>query len=150
MVGDVVVCELRFSDVLTAHIGSVVYSAQFSADGRQILSASDNNTVRIWSAVTGECEQAMMGHTDVSGSVGGRVQPRRSANRVRGIRQRNASVGRGHGRVNIYTNYTCSHNSDLHHPLLGAQSSCDPSCNAPIGRHYGPPPPRRLGVLSAE
>ena len=64
MVGDVVVCELRFSDVLTAHIGSVVHSAQFSADGRQILSASDNNTVRIWSVVTGECEQTMMGHTD--------------------------------------------------------------------------------------
>ena len=69
MVGDVVVCELRFSDVLTAHIGSVVYSAQFSADGRQILSASDNNTVRIWSAVTGECEQTMMGHTDGVTSV---------------------------------------------------------------------------------
>ena len=40
-----------------------VGSASFSPDGEKIVSASDDNTVRIWSAVTGECEQSLAGYT---------------------------------------------------------------------------------------
>ena len=34
-----------------------VTSVQFSLDGQNIVSASADNTVRVWSAVTGDLEQ---------------------------------------------------------------------------------------------
>jgi WD40 repeat protein len=42
---------------------ATVYSVQFSPEGQKIVSASADNTVRVWSAATGECEQTIEGHT---------------------------------------------------------------------------------------
>eukprot|EP01046_Picozoa_sp_COSAG06_P110101 COSAG06_NODE_56611_length_284_cov_0.059459_1_plen_50_part_10 len=41
---------------LAGHSGGV-NSAAFSRDGQKIVSASLDKTVRVWSALTGECEQ---------------------------------------------------------------------------------------------
>jgi len=41
-----------------------VMSAAFSRDGQKIVSASWDKSVRVWSAVTGECEQTLVGHSD--------------------------------------------------------------------------------------
>eukprot|EP01051_Picozoa_sp_SAG22_P021859 SAG22_NODE_4998_length_1111_cov_2.028656_3_plen_103_part_01 len=35
-----------------------------AVDGQKIVSASSDETVRVWSAVTGECEQTLEGHSD--------------------------------------------------------------------------------------
>ena len=48
---------------LEGHSGSVK-SAQFSPDGTNIVSASDDKTVRVWSVATGECVQTLEGHSD--------------------------------------------------------------------------------------
>eukprot|EP01048_Picozoa_sp_COSAG05_P019263 COSAG05_NODE_2972_length_2450_cov_68.754573_1_plen_651_part_10 len=41
-----------------------VSSASFSPDGTKVVSGSGDQTVRIWDAVTGECEQTLEGHSD--------------------------------------------------------------------------------------
>ena len=41
-----------------------VNSASFSPDGTKVVSGSKDNTVRIWDAVTGECEQTLQGHSN--------------------------------------------------------------------------------------
>ena len=41
-----------------------VESAAYSPDGREIVSASADKTIRIWDAVTGECKRVLEGHTD--------------------------------------------------------------------------------------
>ena len=46
---------------LEGHTKSV-YSASFSPDGSRIVSASWDNTVRIWNAATGECIRTLEGH----------------------------------------------------------------------------------------
>eukprot|EP01045_Picozoa_sp_COSAG04_P060876 COSAG04_NODE_30960_length_259_cov_0.987500_1_plen_51_part_01 len=38
-------------------------SASFSPDGTKVVSGSFDQTVRIWDAVTGECEQTLEGHS---------------------------------------------------------------------------------------
>ena len=46
-----------------------VNSVQFSPDGQNIVSASDDKTVRVWSAATGECVQTLAGHSFTVTSV---------------------------------------------------------------------------------
>ena len=48
---------------LTFRHSSWVFSAQFSPDGQNIVSASEDKTVRVWSAATGECVQILVGHS---------------------------------------------------------------------------------------
>jgi hypothetical protein len=62
VVGDAVGSALRFCGVLAGHTG-LVRSVQFSPEGRQIVSGSYDNTVRVWDAATGDCQQTMKGHT---------------------------------------------------------------------------------------
>ena len=50
------------SAILEGHT-SYVYSAVYSPDGRSIVSASWDDTVRIWDSDTGECLRVLEGHT---------------------------------------------------------------------------------------
>ena len=54
--------------VLRGHTGSV-YSAAFSPDGKRIVSASWDETVRIWDVQTGKELQKLEGHTKVVSSA---------------------------------------------------------------------------------
>ncbi len=44
-------------------------SVAFSPDGTRVVSGSDDETVKIWSASTGEVEQTLQGHSDFVRSV---------------------------------------------------------------------------------
>ncbi|WYZ35383.1 hypothetical protein EsH8_X_000030 [Colletotrichum jinshuiense] len=46
-----------------------VNSVAFSPDGRQLASASDDETVKLWDVVTGQCQQTLEGHSDLVNSV---------------------------------------------------------------------------------
>ena len=54
---------------LTMNNGSAVYSVAFSQDGSRVVSGSDDKTVRIWNAMTGEMEAKLEGHTGAVTSV---------------------------------------------------------------------------------
>ena len=53
-------CHIYLSQLFTGHSGWV-NSVRFSPDGSRIVSGSDDNTVRIWNAVTGACEVTIEG-----------------------------------------------------------------------------------------
>jgi len=53
---------------LEGHTGSV-WSVAFSPDGKQVVSGSDDGTVRLWDAATGAPLQTLEGHTDWVRSV---------------------------------------------------------------------------------
>ena len=44
-------------------------SASFSPDGTKVVTGSHDRTVRIWDAVTGECEQTLEGHSSYVSSA---------------------------------------------------------------------------------
>jgi len=52
---------LKLLHILKGHAG-FVNSAQFSPDGTQIVTASNDNTARLWSATTGELLRTLEGH----------------------------------------------------------------------------------------
>ena len=54
---------LGFCGAMRGHTGGVS-SAQFGPDGQNIVSASADKTVRVWSAVTGELLQTLKGHSE--------------------------------------------------------------------------------------
>jgi WD40 repeat protein len=59
------------------HIGAMVLeghkdqvsSVAFSPDGKQIVTGSEDSTVRVWGAVTGDRQNTLAGHTDSVSSV---------------------------------------------------------------------------------
>uniref|UniRef100_UPI00398F864B F-box/WD repeat-containing protein 7-like n=1 Tax=Pristiophorus japonicus TaxID=55135 RepID=UPI00398F864B len=53
--------EIKAPKVLKGHDDHVITCLQFS--GSRILSGSDDNTLKVWSAITGECVQTLVGHT---------------------------------------------------------------------------------------
>jgi WD40 repeat protein len=53
---------------LEGHTSSVT-SVAFSTDGKQVVSGSDDKTVRLWDAATGAPLQTLKGHTDSVRSV---------------------------------------------------------------------------------
>ncbi|KAG0006776.1 hypothetical protein BGZ65_003913 [Modicella reniformis] len=53
---------------LNGHSGTV-NSVMFSPEGDQITSGSDDNTVRLWDANTGDCQQVFIGHSNCVNNV---------------------------------------------------------------------------------
>ena len=56
------VIEYKLLQTLTGH-NARVWSASYSPDGRKIVSASDDKTIKIWDANMEKCLQTLTGHT---------------------------------------------------------------------------------------
>ena len=54
--------------LLEGHSGYVM-SVCFNHDGSQVASGSDDNTVKVWNAKTGDLVQTLEGHSDIVNSV---------------------------------------------------------------------------------
>ena len=52
---------IRTAKVLKGHDDHVITCLQFS--GNRIVSGSDDNTLKVWSAMTGKCLRTLVGHT---------------------------------------------------------------------------------------
>ena len=65
---------------LKGHTGAV-WSVAFSPDGKRIVSGSEDKTLKVWDATTGQEMLTLKGHTDVVYERG--VQPGREADRQR-------------------------------------------------------------------
>ena len=74
-----------------------VNSAAFSPDGSRVVTASRDETARLWDAETGASLTGLEGHTDYRQQR--RVQPGRVAGRDRLSRQHRAAVGCGNWRL---------------------------------------------------
>ena len=61
-------CNYKFPERIFWHEG-VIYSAEFSYDGELLVTASSDNTSKIWSAETGECIQTLSHDYDVYSAV---------------------------------------------------------------------------------
>ena len=79
---------------LQGHTGGVT-SVAFSPDGKRIVSGSEDKTVKVWDAATGQETLTLKGHTDAVSQRG--LQPRRQAHRQRQSGQDGEGVGRGDG-----------------------------------------------------
>ena len=56
--------SLRYDDAVLEGHTNVVYSASFSPDGSRVVSASWDNTIRIWDVSTGSVLTTLEGHTN--------------------------------------------------------------------------------------
>ena len=52
---------IRTAKILKGHDDHVITCLQFS--GNRIVSGSDDNTLKVWSATTGKCLRTLVGHT---------------------------------------------------------------------------------------
>ena len=65
---------LRAAKYLKGHDDHVVTCLQF--DGEKIVSASDDNTLKVWSAVTGNLIRTLVGHTGKKFDIANRTSRR--------------------------------------------------------------------------